>query len=115
MARVVRIRLRGGEPWDVYIGREFRKHGHSLDGSVWGNPFIVGRDGDLENVLQKYEAYIRKRLLEEPSLFQQFLDLRGKTLGCWCKPGPCHGDVLVKIMRDLEATTLAALAGPSGI
>jgi hypothetical protein len=24
--------------------------------------------------------------------------LRGKTLGCWCKPEPCHGDVLVELL-----------------
>ena len=21
--------------------------------------------------------------------------LKGKRLGCWCAPGPCHGEVLV--------------------
>jgi hypothetical protein len=26
--------------------------------------------------------------------------LVGKTLGCWCKPNPCHGDVLVKLVRE---------------
>ena len=24
----------------------------------------------------------------------------GKTLGCWCKPSPCHGDVLVKLVKE---------------
>jgi hypothetical protein len=24
--------------------------------------------------------------------------LRGKTLGCWCKPLPCHGDVIVELL-----------------
>jgi hypothetical protein len=23
--------------------------------------------------------------------------LKGKTLGCWCKPKSCHGDVLVEL------------------
>ena len=23
--------------------------------------------------------------------------LRGKNLACWCKPGPCHADVLLEI------------------
>ena len=26
--------------------------------------------------------------------------LAGKTLGCWCKPNPCHGDVLVKLVQE---------------
>lgn len=24
-------------------------------------------------------------------------ELAGKTLGCWCAPRPCHGDVLVRL------------------
>ncbi|WNZ62248.1 DUF4326 domain-containing protein [Myxococcus sp. MxC21-1] len=24
------------------------------------------------------------------------LTLRGKRLGCWCKPGPCHADILAE-------------------
>lgn len=35
------------------------------------------------------------------------IDLRGKNLACWCRPGaPCHGDVLLKLAN----TT----AGPAG-
>jgi len=32
--------------------------------------------------------------------------LRGKRLGCWCKPLPCHGDVIVELLGepDPEAT-----------
>jgi len=25
------------------------------------------------------------------------LELKGKTLGCWCKPYQCHGDVLAEL------------------
>ena len=24
-------------------------------------------------------------------------ELEGKTLGCWCKPEKCHGDILIKL------------------
>ena len=27
-------------------------------------------------------------------------ELKGKQLGCWCKPGVCHGDVLVKLYNE---------------
>jgi hypothetical protein len=30
--------------------------------------------------------------------------LAGKTLGCWCKPNPCHGDVLVKLVSEYLQT-----------
>jgi hypothetical protein len=25
------------------------------------------------------------------------------VLGCWCKPGSCHGDVIVKIWKELRS------------
>ena len=31
-----------------------------------------------------------------PDLMAGLGDLVGKELGCWCKPKPCHGDILVK-------------------
>jgi len=30
----------------------------------------------------------------------EFRQLRGKTLGCWCKPEACHGDVLLELLQD---------------
>jgi hypothetical protein len=72
------------ERYDVYIGRP----------SEWGNPFKIGRDGSRQEVIQKYREWI----LANPQLTKQIhLKLRGKTLGCWCKPNACHGDVLAEL------------------
>jgi hypothetical protein len=27
-------------------------------------------------------------------------ELEGKTLGCFCKPEPCHGDVLLELLTQ---------------
>ena len=27
-------------------------------------------------------------------------ELKGKSLGCWCKPEACHGDVLVRLLAE---------------
>lgn len=35
-------------------------------------------------------------------LMKSLPELKGKTLGCWCKPYPCHGDVLVELLNELE-------------
>ena len=67
---------------DVYIGRP----------SKWGNPFSIGRDGNRAQVIEKYRDY----LLSSP-LMQDLGELRGKVLGCWCYPKPCHGDVLIDL------------------
>ena len=71
------------EPYDIYIGRP----------SKWGNPFKIGRDGTREEVLEKY----RKYLLSNKQLLRDVFVLKGKTLGCWCKPKGCHGDILAEI------------------
>lgn len=75
------------QPYDVYIGRP----------SKWGNPFEIGIDGTREEVIVKYEQYITSNQM----LMRDLHELRGKTLGCWCKPSSCHGDVLVKLCKGL--------------
>ena len=97
MTTVVRIQRRGGvvvQDCDVYIGRACFRGGWELTQSPFYNPFKVGRDGSIEEVLAKYEAHVRSR----PDLVALLPSLRGKRLGCWCKPGPCHGDVLVRML-----------------
>lgn len=72
------------EPYDIYIGRP----------SIYGNPFRLGKDGDRVEVLEKYRNYI----MSSPRLLEQIKRLKGKTLGCWCKPELCHGDVIAEIL-----------------
>ena len=62
--------------------------------TAWGNPFILGKDGDRGTVIEKYANYLTKN----PSLKNKSQDLRGKLLGCWCYPEDCHANVLIKGM-----------------
>ena len=39
-----------------------------------------------------------RRLAAEPQLHADLERLRGRTLGCWCAPEPCHADVLVGVI-----------------
>jgi len=59
--------------------------------SDWGNPFEMPGDGNREAVIASYAAHY---LPHKPSLLTRIGELRGKALGCWCAPEPCHGDVL---------------------
>jgi hypothetical protein len=77
----------------VYIGRANPKR--RLPASKWGNPFVVGRDGTRDDVVEKY----RKYLLASPDLLAALPELVGKDLVCWCAPKRCHGDVL-KVMVE---------------
>ncbi len=82
----------------VYIGRRGRGH----DG-YFGNPYAVGHwcarcrrpHPTAGETLPCYEAYFLERLDEDPEFRRRVLELKGKTLGCFCAPGPCHGDVIL--------------------
>ena len=77
------------EEFDVYVG----------SGSKWGNPYShkVGTlaehvVGSRREAIQKFEDY----LLSNEELMESLSELKGKTLGCWCKPKSCHGDILLR-------------------
>lgn len=91
-------------PNHVYIGRG---HVVFIDGerfppqsSVWANPFTVGDHG-RETALSLYEQMIRQKLAHEGTA--ELLALRGKVLGCWCVPQPCHGHILLKLIEEMSA------------
>lgn len=94
MTRVVHIQH---EPYDVYIGRAAPRARPPLPASKWRNPFTVGRDGDRATVIARYGD---EHLPAHPELLASLSELEGLTLGCWCAPLPCHGDVLVELLDD---------------
>lgn len=89
---VVNIRKRHGigPEYDVSISRP----------SKWGNPFRIGVHGTRQEVIQKYAAWIAT----QPDLLAALPELAGKRLGCWCKPEPCHGDVLA-LLADIAVAS----------
>ena len=77
------------EPYDVYIGR----------GSKWGNPFVIGKDGNREEVIEKYDVWLSSNI---KLLMLLLVELEGMRLGCFCKPSACHGDVLVEYIERMR-------------
>lgn len=68
-------------PGAVYVGRP----------SKWGNPFVIGLDGNREQVVTLFCKYIYER----PELIAAArIELRGRDLVCFCAPQLCHADVL---------------------
>lgn len=61
--------------------------------SIWGNPFVVGRDGTRTEVIALYRAYV----LASADLMNAIGDLTNKLLGCACLPLPCHAEVLAEL------------------
>ncbi len=89
------------EKYDVYIGR----------GSIYGNPYthIKNKETkaefivkDRKTAIEKYKEY----LLNSPELLKQIKTLKDKTLGCWCKPKSCHGDIIIEILETPQIHSL---------
>lgn len=91
------------EQYDIYIGR-----GPSpKDGNIskWGNPYShqlnsVARFkvNSRNEALDKYREWIQS----QPQLMSALHELKGKTLGCWCKPYyACHGDILAELVDKI--------------
>jgi hypothetical protein len=61
-----------------------------------GNPFMLGKDGDRATVIANYRQHY---LPFRPSLVARLGELRGKALGCWSAPEPCHTDAFIDALR----------------
>jgi len=85
MTKVIHIRNKTGSPDEVYIGR----------GSKWGNPYVIGKDGNRTEVIDRYLKYAIRHFGD-----RDLEVLRGKTLVCYCKPQACHGDVLIELLGE---------------
>jgi hypothetical protein len=66
----------------VYVGRP----------SKWGNPFMVGRDGERGECVGKFEDYLENN----DTLRQDLHELKDKDLVCFCAPARCHADILLR-------------------
>lgn len=77
------------ENYDIYIGRG--KDPKTGKIGIWGNPFVIGKDGERDFVILKYKLWLNT----QPHLLREIHTLSGKILGCWCDTGVnCHGDIL---------------------
>lgn len=73
----------------------------------WGNPFTHIKDAKTRaqhvvatraEAIAKYEEWVQ----QQPHLMAALPTLKGKVLGCYCKPLACHGDVLARLANGDE-------------
>jgi len=65
-------------PGAVYCGR----------GSPYGNPFPIAGNMTRKKAIERFRCEVLPSLDCEP--------LRGKDLVCFCKPKPCHVDLVLE-------------------
>lgn len=79
-----------------YIGR----------GSPLGNPFVIGKHGTREQVIDKYAVWLRQQidagnqtvLNELNRLGNKAIDEGTLSLQCFCYPKPCHGNIIKDVI-----------------
>lgn len=74
-------------PGAIYVGRP----------SIYGNPFVIPRDGTRADVIAKFRSYL---LANQKLVAQVKENLRGHNLVCFCAPLPCHADVLMEVANE---------------
>lgn len=89
------VNLHHKVPYDVYIGRP----GKGKDGP-YGNPYSVADHGS--NALPLFRKYFYNRIDMDPGFRVKVLELKDKTLGCFCHPKPCHGDIIAEWLDSLK-------------
>jgi hypothetical protein len=106
------INVKGGEAKRVYVGRS-KQYGRP---HYFANPYLIGEDGDREEVLEKYQEHLARLLSTGPG--QEHLKrLRkeveaGLPLACHCAgkegvpevltaddPLHCHGQLILLALR----------------
>lgn len=85
----------------VYVGRP----------TVLGNPFVIGKDGDRAEVINKYRHWLWKEMQNKRGQVYAALQNLTRTarngdltLVCWCHPEPCHANVLRACVEYLLQT-----------
>jgi hypothetical protein len=105
MTKVVNLRK---EKYSQYIGRQDKTF-------HYGNPFSIGKSNIAKMVMpNRHEALLAFHDWLEGARFQDVEPerrawvvenieaLRGCTLGCFCKPLGCHGDIYRVLLGELK-------------
>lgn len=88
------------DPTYVYIGRP----------SIYGNPVKVGEKckycGKVHmtkgSTIPCYKIYLTEMLHNNIEFIEHLYRLKGKILVCFCKPMPCHGDILATYVNNMR-------------
>ncbi len=80
----------------LYCGRVNKTY--NVEQSKWANPYVIGKDGDRTDVIEKHRLWINS----QPDLLQDLPELRGQVLSCWCHyPSEnCHCATLIELSES---------------
>lgn len=104
ITRVINIK----EEQKYYSEKDSQSYEYIGRGSYWGNPYSIylanGSENDespRENVIRKFKYDFEHNLLLKVDVNKVY-ELSGKRLGCFCKPKPCHGDIIADFLNSWD-------------
>lgn len=115
------------QPGSVYIGRNMANYkGIALVNGGLGNPFTIQQMGSPEAAVKAFDDYLGEVIstqgAKDPKMYSAFMDLverqaKGEELHlvCWCKPAPCHGDVISRRLKEYVASTRGLIETADGV
>lgn len=73
-------------------------------GSKWANPYKITSDMSRKEVVDKYLDYLFEKREGKLPLIYDILELKGKTLGCFCDENEpvCHAKLLMNILNKCD-------------
>ena len=95
---------------NAYVGRQVRVFITGSDGtkrrfvvpeSPFANQFKAQEHG-VARCIELYGAWLAERVAHDAAFRAALLALRGKVLGCWCAPAPCHAQVLCDYLNGVK-------------
>ena len=92
---VCRVVNKYNEDFDINIQR----------GTMWGNPYKIGVDGDKDTVIDLYQKLLYDKIRNKEITRQHLEVLRGMRLGCTCLPKRCHGTILADVVNKVFGDT----------
>lgn len=80
--------------YDFYCGRP----------TIYGNIYIIGKDGDRAEVIEKYRTYFNNRIATDIGFKEAVLKLKNKTIACWCNfpEEDCHLRIIKEFVDNYE-------------
>ncbi len=88
----------------IYIGRINKTY--NLPSSLLQNKFTIGRDGNRQEVVEKYRQWLWSEVKKKDEVFNELVRIVKKVkagekleLVCWCKPYNCHGDIVKRCIN----------------
>jgi Domain of unknown function (DUF4326) len=90
--------------YDVYIGRSARS-GEGLLGNPYSHKsdtLAAFRVATRAEAVAAFKTYALARMAHDEAFRAAILACKGKVLGCWCAPLPCHGEVILELAEGQQ-------------